>query len=70
MNTDRILNEIYELPFNDKLYLLQEMVKYIIKYNNKQEMTIAAGLLKNEYYPGSDLLAFETLEPEDFYEKS
>jgi hypothetical protein len=69
MNIDRILNEISGLTLNDKLYLLQKMVRYIIKDNSKQEMTIAAGLLKNEYYPGSDLLAFETLDQEDFYKK-
>jgi hypothetical protein len=57
------------LTLNDKLYLLQKMVKDIIKHNSKQEMTKATELLKNEYYPGSDLLAFETLDQEDFYEK-
>jgi hypothetical protein len=69
MNTDRILNEIYGLTLNDKLYLLQKMVKYIIEDISKQEMILAAGIMKNEYCPGSGLVAFETLDHEDFYEK-
>lgn len=68
MSTMELLKEIDRLPLNDKLSLLEKAIKDIIKHNDKQQMTIAADSLENEYKTNKDLTAFSNLDIEDFYE--
>ncbi len=68
MSTAELLKVINKLPLGEKLSLLEKAIKDIIKNNNKQQMTIAADALENEYRTNNDLIAFTNLDSEDFYE--
>lgn len=69
MSTSELLKEIDQLPLNEKLSLLEKAIKDIIKHNYEQQMTLAAESLESEYNSTSTLLAFPTLDLENFYER-
>jgi len=49
MSTADILKEIERLSFNEKLFIIEKALKDILRYNYKQQMTVAAEALENEY---------------------
>ena len=68
MSTTDILKEIGQLPFNEKLFIIERALKDILRHNYQQQMTVAAEALENEYRTNAELTAFSNLDIEDFYE--
>ena len=67
MSTSDILKEIHQLPLNERLFIIERALIDLLQYNYRQQMTIAAEALENEYKINSDLTAFSNLHWEDFY---
>lgn len=68
MSTSEILKEIDHLPLNEKLSLLERAIREIIKHNYEQQMSVAAESMENEYKTNKDLIAFTSIDMDDFYE--
>lgn len=68
MSTSEILKEIGHLPLNEKLSLLEKAIREIIKQNNKQQLSVAAESMENEYKTNKDLTVFTSIDMDDFYE--
>jgi hypothetical protein len=68
MSTADILKEIDLLPLNEKLRLLQQAIKDILRHNYGQQLSVAAEALEEEYKTDKDLTAFSSIDMDDFYE--
>ena len=68
MSTAEILKEINHLPLNEKLSLLEKAIREIVKHNIEQQMSVAAESMENEYKTNKDLVAFTSIDMDDFYE--
>lgn len=68
MSTSEILKEIDHLPLNEKLALLERAIRDIIKHNYEQQMLVAAESMENEYKANKELVAFTSIDMDDFYE--
>jgi hypothetical protein len=68
MQTMDIIKEIQRLPVNQKLYVVEEIIKSINKDEVNHQIEHAANVLYNDYVNDNDLTAFTTLDLETFYE--
>jgi hypothetical protein len=68
MSTSDILQEINQLSLNDRLLIIEQAVREILRQNNELQMSVAAEALGNEYKTNRELTAFTNLDLEDFYE--
>lgn len=68
MSTSEILKEIDHLPLNEKLALLERAIRDIIKHNYEHQMSVAAESMENEYKTNKELVAFTSIDMDDFYE--
>ena len=75
MQTLEILNALPGLTIDDRLKVIlsalslnQEQRSDLTPEQNRQSLALAALSAINDYQPGSDLLAFESLDGEDFQE--
>jgi len=68
MSTSEILNEIGKLSPAEKLFVIEKTLKELIQKNIQQQMNLAAETLENEYRTNQELIAFSSLDLEDFYE--
>jgi len=68
MSTTEILDNIRKLSSAEKLFIIEKTFKDLFHSNTLQQMTVAAEALKNAYQPNQELIAFSSLDVEDFYE--
>ena len=75
MQTLEILNALPSLTIDDRLKVIlsaltlnQEQQSDLTPEQNRQSLALAALSAIDDYQPGSDLLAFESLDGEDFQE--
>ena len=75
METLEILNALPRLTTEDRLKVIlsaltlnQEQQSDLTPEQNRQSLALAALSAIDDYQPGSDLLAFESLDGEDFQE--
>jgi hypothetical protein len=69
MQTLNIIKEIEKLPLNDKIQVVENTMKSIRKEANKvRSLKEAAKALLPDYKKDKELLAFTSLDSDDFYE--
>jgi hypothetical protein len=68
MSITEILNEINLLPPKEKICLIQQALKSLQDTTAKNELTLAADAMKEEYRTNKDLTAFSDIDFENFYE--
>ncbi len=69
MQAKLLLNQIYNLPFEEKLFLIEKTIQSIKKQIPKQSsLGKAAKLLLSEYQNNKELTVFTGIDHEDFYE--
>ncbi|GAP98587.1 hypothetical protein [Leptolyngbya sp. NIES-2104] len=74
MTIEQILETLPHLSFDDRNKVLDKLSEIIqsesikSKELQKQQMRLAALEAIEDYLPGSDLLAFDEIEGEDFYD--
>jgi len=67
MSTREILKSIKQLPFNERLSIIEKALKTLHESEDTQ-LERAASLLLTDYKNDKDLTAFTTLDFEKFYE--
>ena len=68
MGTSEIISEINKLPVSQRLTLIELTIKNIRAEDRKQELSVAAERLYDDYVNDPELTAFTSLDFEDFYE--
>jgi hypothetical protein len=68
MQPAEIIQEIERLPLGKKFYVVEETIKAIKKDELNRQMEMAATELSEEYKANKDLIAFTSIDMEDFYE--
>lgn len=68
MKTEEIIAEIQKLPLNKKLYLIERTVLLIRKQELKDQLTLAAESLMQDFSSDKELIEFTNLDFENFYE--
>jgi hypothetical protein len=73
MNTSAILQTLRTLPTQDRLMIVETVLKFILQeqqslspMQQKIQLMLAAITAISDYQPHSDLLAFSELDAEDF----
>jgi hypothetical protein len=67
MSTKEILNSIKQLPFNQRLSLIEKALKTLYESENTQ-LEKAANSLLADYNNDSNLTAFTSIDFDKFYE--
>ena len=67
MVVDEILQSIKELPFHERLSLIEKALKTLHEPSGRQ-LIRAANKLKGDYMKDDDLTSFTALDYEKFYE--
>ena len=67
MTTDNIINELEKLPLNDKLLVIERILKSI-RMEQETDFKKAVEMLHDDYKNDADLTAFTALDKEPFYE--
>ena len=67
MSKKEILNEIQNLPDEDKFWLVEETLKSLRKIAREQ-MSVAANELVEEYRKNRELTAFTDIDLDHFYQ--
>jgi hypothetical protein len=62
MKTEEIIAEIQKLPLNKKLYLTERTMHLIRKQELKDQLTLAAESLLQDYSSDKELIAFTNLD--------
>ncbi|MCL5991936.1 MAG: hypothetical protein M1419_07530 [Bacteroidetes bacterium] len=69
MTTKTLLNEIYTLPVNKRIFLVEKAIESIrSEIPAKKSLKEAALKLVSEYSINKELTSFTDLDAEDFYE--
>jgi hypothetical protein len=69
MTTKTLLNEIYTLPLEKRIFLVKKALESIRKETpSKQALENAAHKFVNEYKQNKELTSFTSLDSEGFYE--
>ena len=69
MTTKTLLNEIYTLPVNKRIFLVEKALESIrSEIPAKKSLREAARELVSEYRHNNDLISFSSLDAEGFYE--
>ncbi|HEY4327914.1 MAG TPA: hypothetical protein VGN20_28280 [Mucilaginibacter sp.] len=68
MGTSEIISEINKLPVSQRLTLIELTIKKIREEEKKDQLSVAAEMLFNDYSNDPELTAFTNLDHEDFYE--
>lgn len=74
MTVEQILETLPDLSFDDRNKVIDKLAEIIqvessnSKERQRQQMRLAALEAIKDYLPGSDLLAFDEIEGEDFYD--
>jgi hypothetical protein len=68
MGTSEIISEINKLSVSQRLTLIELTIKKIREEEKKDQLSIAAEKLCNDYSNDTELTAFSVLDQEDFYE--
>lgn len=74
MTVEQILETLPHLSFDDRNKVIDKLSELIqsesieSKEHQKQQMRLAALAAIEDYLPGSDLLAFDEIEGEDFHD--
>lgn len=66
--TSDILREIEYLPLQDRILVIEKVLKSLKKEENKRELHHAARELLADYTTDKDLTSFTDLDMENFYE--
>ncbi|MBL0190668.1 MAG: hypothetical protein IPQ18_04805 [Saprospiraceae bacterium] len=67
MVVDEILQSIKELPFHERLSLIEKALKTLHEPSDRQ-LIRAANKLRSDYMKDDDLTSFTALDYEKFYE--
>jgi hypothetical protein len=67
MVVDEILQSIKELPFHERLSLIEKALKTLHEPSDRQ-LIRAANKLRSDYMKDNDLTSFTALDYEKFYE--
>lgn len=68
MDTRELVQEIDRLPFEKKIFVMEEILKSIKRDKVSNLMQKAAEQLYGDYVRNSELTAFLALDTDDFYE--
>ena len=68
MRTIELIKEIQKLPFQKRIYVIEQTIHSIRKKENNNQLRKAANALLLDYTTDSDLTAFTNLDYADFYE--
>lgn len=68
MQTTDLIQEIQRLPLSKRFYVVEEIIRSIRKEEIQHQMETAAHELYEEYVTNKDLVAFVSLDLENFYE--
>ncbi len=68
MDTRELVQEIERLPFEKKIFVMEEILKSIKRDKTSNSMQRAAEQLYEDYVNDSELTAFSALDTDDFYE--
>jgi hypothetical protein len=63
MGTSEIISEINKLPVNERLAIIEAILRNIRTEGKKQRLTEAADLMYNDYLTDPELTAFTRLIP-------
>jgi hypothetical protein len=66
MQTAALLNQIYQLPFSDRMLIVERTIHSMRTETGALET--AAALMSAEYRNNKELTAFTSLDVENFYE--
>ena len=67
MKTQDLIREIQKLPVKKRMYVVERTMHMIRKYEEFDQLMIAAESLHEEYSTNKELTAFTTLDMDDFY---
>lgn len=68
MRTSEIIQEIGDLPFQKRIYVIEKVLQSIRKQESTNAMNIATEALLPDYLTDKELTAFTDLDFEQFYE--
>jgi hypothetical protein len=68
MRTSEIIKEIKRLPIHKRIYVIEKTIHSMRKEGDKNQMIKAAESLYVDYTSDKELLAFTSIDFEDFYE--
>ena len=68
METAEIINEIDNLPVDDRMLIVEQIIRSIRNNNQKTILENAAEYLYNDYKNDKELTIFTQLDSKDFYE--
>lgn len=67
MGANEIIEKIQELPFNEKMYVIEKSISLIRKQELQNQMQLAAEALYEDYAADKELTVFTQLDLEGFY---
>ncbi|MBK9247854.1 MAG: hypothetical protein IPM69_07025 [Ignavibacteria bacterium] len=68
MEVSTLISEIQHLPLTERFFVVEETIKSIKKEELHRHMDAAAHQLRDEYLNNDELVAFTSLDLEQFYE--
>lgn len=68
MSNMQLLETIEKLPVQQQFYLVEKIIQNIRRKQEKDNMILAAEELAGEYHSNKELIAFQDIDFEDFYE--
>ena len=68
MRTSEIIQELQDLPFQKRIYVIEKVIQSIRKQETVNVMNVAAETLRSDYETDKELTAFTDLDFEHFYE--
>ena len=67
MNTTELIAQIDSLPFQEKIFVLEKIVKSIKQSEEQNILEKASSQLHSDYLNDSELTVFTNLDCEEFY---
>ena len=68
MQTAQLMQEIFKLPLNKKIFVVEQTLKSIKLDEGNKHLTMAAETLYDDYKNDKELTSFTVLDFEEFYE--
>jgi len=68
MSNQEIISEINRLPLQDRLLIIEKTLEVIRANELTHQLSVAAEEMVSEYKSNKELIAFTSLDLEDFYE--
>lgn len=68
MEVSTLISEIQHLPLTERFFIVEETIKSIKKEELHRHMEAAAHQLRDDYLSDEELVAFSSLDLEQFYE--